>query len=123
MPHILFHVKLFDITIDDLHKFLCNTNTVSLSEIHDNKKNSLQIYILCKPYYFPKLPIIVNISNNYTDSFFTSCSSSSPSAAVFPDTARSASQSEQMRSMVHILHPHPFQLPESPFRNRQINAW
>ena len=53
----------------------------------------------------------------------TFCSSSSPSAAVFPDTARSASQSEQMRSMVHILHPRPFLLPESPFRNRQTGAW
>ena len=53
----------------------------------------------------------------------TSCSSSFPSTGVSPDTARSASQSEQMRSMVHILHPHPFLQPGSPFRNRQTGAW
>ena len=53
----------------------------------------------------------------------TSCSSSFPSTGVSPDTARSASQSEQMRSMVHILHPHPFPLSGSPFRNRQTGAW
>ena len=69
------------------------------------------------------LKYISNYKNTFSKRNFTSYSSSSPSTSVSPDTARSASQSEQMRSMVHILHPHPFLQPGSPFRNRQTGAW